>query len=251
MHKLPSPDLKWPIILDGVALIAESENCFLKTYRCPAGVPTIGWGETQGVVMGMEWTQEQADQKFCDSLTASATEVLAALTVAPSEHELAALTSFAYNCRGWKKSSVIKAHNRGDRTAAANALLLWDKATIGGVLTVLNGLTVRRHREAAMYLTHDEGAPAVVMAQAVADEPKLAESPTVKTSVAMGTTGAVVLATQIGEQAATVKTAVVSVKSLAVDAFGIPADWFLPAVMIAGSLYVVWRRYGQRLKGLA
>lgn len=251
MKKLPNPDLKWPIILDGVALIAESENCYLKAYRCPANIPTIGWGETQGVVMGMEWTQEQADQKFCESLTAFATEVLAALTVAPSEHELAALTSFAYNCKGWKTSSVIKAHNRSDRTAAANSLLLWNKATVNGVLTVLNGLTTRRHREAALYLTPDDGAPATVMVQAVADEPKLSASPTVQTGVAMGTTGAVVLATAVGEQAATVKTAVVSVKSLATEGLGIPADWFLPLVMIVGGVYVAWRRYGQRLKGLA
>lgn len=45
----------------GRNLIKQSEGLRLKAYRCPAGVPTIGWGHTEGVKMGMRITQAQAE----------------------------------------------------------------------------------------------------------------------------------------------------------------------------------------------
>ena len=45
-----------------LTLIKQFEGCRLKAYRCPAGIWTIGWGETQGVVEGMVWTQARADE---------------------------------------------------------------------------------------------------------------------------------------------------------------------------------------------
>ena len=43
MMPLPDSGLPWPIPMEAVALIAEAEGLRLKAYRCPAGVPTIGW----------------------------------------------------------------------------------------------------------------------------------------------------------------------------------------------------------------
>ena len=68
-NPLPDPGLSWPIHWDAVQLIARAESCRLRAYRCPAGIPTIGWGETEGVRLGMVWTQEEADRRFCESLT--------------------------------------------------------------------------------------------------------------------------------------------------------------------------------------
>ena len=45
----------------GRNLIKQSEGLRLKAYRCPAGVPTIGWGHTEGVKMGQRITQAQAE----------------------------------------------------------------------------------------------------------------------------------------------------------------------------------------------
>ena len=67
--QLPNPSLPWPIAMQGVALIAESESLRLRAYRCPVGVWTIGWGETDGVHPGDTCTQEQADRWLCDDLT--------------------------------------------------------------------------------------------------------------------------------------------------------------------------------------
>ena len=46
---------------EGIALIKRFEGCKLESYLCSAGVPTIGYGSTRGVEMGMEISQERAE----------------------------------------------------------------------------------------------------------------------------------------------------------------------------------------------
>ena len=41
----------------GIDLISKFEGCYLKAYLCPAGVPTIGYGHTKGVTVGMAITK--------------------------------------------------------------------------------------------------------------------------------------------------------------------------------------------------
>ena len=61
-------------------LIKESEGCELKAYKCPAGIWTLGFGQTKSVTEGMVWTQQQAD----DDLLATAMDVIAqALKASP------------------------------------------------------------------------------------------------------------------------------------------------------------------------
>ena len=43
---------------NGIDLIKRFEGCRLTAYRCAAGVPTIGYGHTEGVKMGQRITQE-------------------------------------------------------------------------------------------------------------------------------------------------------------------------------------------------
>ena len=52
---------KMEISQEGIALIKRFEGCELQAYKCSAGVPTIGFGSTRGVKMGMEITQERAE----------------------------------------------------------------------------------------------------------------------------------------------------------------------------------------------
>lgn len=275
-QQLPDPSLPWPIPMEGVALIAEAEQgpgggVALVAYKCPAGVWTCGWGETAGVGPKTRWTKAFADQRFCDSLAERAEAVKAMVTVDTSDNELAALVSLAYNIGNGAlaKSSVLRAHNAGDRAAAARAFGLWNKATVGGKLTVLNGLVKRRAREAALYLTPDEGAPPEPMPQAVAPESSLVKSPIMVAGggvpVATGVLSAVVEATkpappqadplaavtQIGQQAGTVQTAMQSVRGLVVDTIGIPSSWWLPIVLIGAGATAAWWRWKQRASGWA
>ncbi len=171
----PNSELDWPIAYEAVLEIARSEGCRLKAYRCPAGKPTIGWGHTRGVKMGDTCTQEQADAWFVEDLTEFTDGVQRALKRDASENELGALVSLAYNIglAGFARSTVLKRHNEGDRQSAARAFALWNKARINGVLQVVDGLTSRRAREAALYLS-DDTQP---MPQVVEPESSLKNSP--------------------------------------------------------------------------
>lgn len=46
----------------GLQLIKDFESLRLYAYRCPAGVPTIGYGHTLGVKMGQAITEKQAEE---------------------------------------------------------------------------------------------------------------------------------------------------------------------------------------------
>lgn len=52
----------------GKALIKEAEGLRLEAYRCPAGVPTIGWGHTRGVRMGQRITRQQAEDMLAEDV---------------------------------------------------------------------------------------------------------------------------------------------------------------------------------------
>ncbi|MGZ8317518.1 MAG: lysozyme [Telluria sp.] len=135
-----------------VALIKRYEGCKLTAYLCPAGVWTIGWGETRGVKPGMVWTQAQADEILRRRV---AQFLLAVLKRCPELHLMpdcraAACTSLAYNIGvgAFGASSVCRKTRRWDIEGAARSFLLWNKA--GG--RVLRGLTRRREAERALYL---------------------------------------------------------------------------------------------------
>lgn len=249
----PDPALPWPIdYADGVLAIARDEGCRLAAYKCPAGKWTAGWGETDGVTATTRWTQAYADQRFCDSLTERANAVLEVCTVEPTPNQLAALVSFAYNYGAWRNSTALKAHNRGDALACANGLQLVDKFRNPrtGQLEVSPGLRRRRAAEAALYLRPTEGADHQ-MPQAVAPEPKMATSPTVQTASVGVTAGALGLLSQAGDTLAPVTAGVATAKTFWSDTLGLAAEWFLPALVVIVCGTVLWRRYGQRLQGVA
>ncbi|RQO57962.1 hypothetical protein DBR47_14305 [Paucibacter sp. KBW04] len=257
------PGLDWPIDQDGVLLIANDEQGpnggpALTAYRCPAGVWTIGFGETENVHPGDTCTVEQAWQWLREDLTERAEKVKAMCTIEPAPSELAAMVSLAYNIglRDDKKksglfySSILKAHNRGDANAAAQAFTLYDKATVNGALVVLNGLKARRLQEAALYL-RDAPASAVTTPQEVAPAPALASSPTTQAAAALTLTGAMGAVSQAGDQVQSVKTTLTTVKEITVETFGVPPSAALPVVMVLAGGVILWRRFRQRAQGQA
>lgn len=141
-------------ILDAIcALIMRFEGCRLAAYLCPAGIPTIGWGETLGVKMGDVWTQDRADTTLRQRV---AQFMLATLKRCPQLHleppgRTASCTSLAYNIGvgAFGASSVSRKTGRCDYAGAADSFLLWNKG--GG--RVLRGLTIRRQTERSRYLS--------------------------------------------------------------------------------------------------
>jgi len=118
-------------------------------YLCPARVPTIGWGCTEGVRLGMRWTRAEADAAFLRELSKFERAVDRLVTVDLNQNEYDALVSFAYNCGegALSKSTILKKLNKGDRTGAAAAFAAWNKG--GG--RVLPGLVRRRAAEADLF----------------------------------------------------------------------------------------------------
>lgn len=243
---LPDKALPWPISYEAVIEVARSEGCKLKAYRCPAGVPTIGWGHTRGVKMGDTCTQGQADAWLVEDLTEFTDGVKRTLKREAFGAELGALVSFAFNVgmgtadgriKGFLTSTVLKKHNAGDRQAAARAFGLWNKARVNGVLQVLPGLTSRRAREAALYLSSEDAQP---MPQRVESESAIKNSPIATagvTSILAGLSAGMAAWTEQGQQIAA---------TLGVDplvGFGVVVIW-----TGATSLY---QRIKQRKEGWA
>ena len=234
----PNPKLDWPIAYEAVCEIARSEGCKLKAYRCPAGVPTIGWGHTSGVKMGDTCTQEQADQWFINDLSIFTVSVVKLLKRDASANELGAMVSLAFNigAHGFAQSTVLKRHNEGDRQSAARAFALWNKARINGVLQVVDGLTSRRAREAALYLS-DDSQP---MPQEVEPESSLKKSPIAQASAAA------VLATVLGTLSESTETGQAVALALGIQ----PVYGVLLVVLWSGAVSL-YQRIKQRKEGWA
>ena len=226
----------------GIALITEFEGFRSKAYLCPAGVPTIGYGFTLGVQLGDTITKEQAKRRLARELESYEAAVSRACTNEPNQNEFDALVCFAFNvgAAGMAKSSVIKAHNRGDHQAAARAFSLWNRA--GG--KVWAGLTRRRAAEAALYLTPmpddvsdpAEG-PALDMPQAVDAESSLSRSPIVAGSgIAAGATAAAEVARSVSDVR---------------EALGDWLPWVLVAIAVGAAGWVMLTRWQQRRGGWA
>ena len=134
-------------------------------YLCPAKVPTIGWGCTEGVRLGMRWTRKEADAAFLRELAKFERAVDRLVTVDLNQNEFDALVSFAYNCGegALAKSTILKKLNKDDRQGAAQAFHAWNKG--GG--RVLNGLVRRRREESALFLEPVDPVEPEMMPQAV------------------------------------------------------------------------------------
>ncbi len=159
-------------------------------YLCPAGVPTIGYGCTVGVKLGMVWSEAQAEKALAKEVERFEDAVTRLVTVPISQNAYDALVSFAYNCGegALAKSSILRRLNKGDMAGAAQAFHLWNKG--GG--RVLPGLVSRRAREAALFLKPDTRPEEPIMPQAVA-----ASAEAKPATVATGAAGAAVVATQV------------------------------------------------------
>jgi lysozyme len=140
----------------GLTMIKNFEGCELDAYQDVAGIWTIGYGHTGGVTQGMTYTQAQADQALADDLLSTETSVEKAVAgVDTTDNQFSAIVSLIYNIGegNFASSTVLRAHRAGQTQQAADAFLLWNKATINGVLQVVKGLANRRAAERTLYLT--------------------------------------------------------------------------------------------------
>lgn len=138
----------------GVALIKEFEGLKLRAYLDVAGIWTIGFGHIADVIDGMEITLDKATEFLKGDLKATEAFITRALGGAKTTaNQFSAMVALAYNIGvgAFGKSTVLREHKAGNHAAAAQAFLLWDKATIDGQLQQVAGLKRRRESESKLY----------------------------------------------------------------------------------------------------
>ena len=139
-------------------LIKKWEGCRLEAYRCPADVPTIGYGATRlanrAVRMGDTITQQEADEMLLhevENLFAPSVFALLPLAKKWRGEQTAAIISFAYNVGlgALEESTLRKRLLAGEDATKVviEELPRWNKA--GN--KVLEGLVNRRKDEVALF----------------------------------------------------------------------------------------------------
>jgi len=151
-----------------IDLVKRWEGFKAEAYRCPAGVLTIGYGITAGAGIGvdpqpgMKVTRAEAEEHLRMALDRFAAQIRPAIKAPINANEFGAFVSLAYNigAGGFRSSSALRHFNAGDKAKAANAMKAWNKARVGGKLTVLQGLVNRREDEVKLFQTPPQAAQA-------------------------------------------------------------------------------------------
>ena len=139
--------------------IEEFEGFRAQAYICPAGVPTIGFGRTEGVNINMttnieterKWLHNYADiiymkvKEYCNNK----------YNYSFNENQLLALTDFAFNL-GFAKLTQLTSSGTRTPKVIASKILEYDKARVNGVLKPLKGLTARRKWEYDLFTSNME-----------------------------------------------------------------------------------------------
>ena len=138
-----------------LALMRRFEGFYPKPYLCPAGVPTIGFGNTyyedgrRVTLSDAPISRERAETLLLWVVAhVYLPQVIKLCPGVDSPERLAALIDFGYNLgsTALKNSTLRRKVNAGEWGAVPHEFRKWDKA--GG--RVLRGLTLRREAEAAL-----------------------------------------------------------------------------------------------------
>lgn len=132
-------------------LIRRFEGLRLKPYRCPAGVPTVGFGHTGPDVLlnSPQITEDEAYrlmQADADLAVRAAIKLSPVLTL--DVDKLCAIADFIFNLGAsrYKASTLRRRIDRGDWEGALEELPKW----VWGGGKKLPGLVLRRAAEAAL-----------------------------------------------------------------------------------------------------
>jgi len=138
---------------NGINLIKKFEGCRLKAYKCPAGIPTIGYGNTfyengNKIKLGDNITQEQANNLLLNLLPKYEKTVLNNIKVPLNQNQFDALVSFCWNC-GSSKTLFSMINNKHSEMNIVN---WWVSHYITGGGKELSGLVKRRKEEAVLFI---------------------------------------------------------------------------------------------------
>ena len=134
---------------EGLSLIKKFEGCELESYKCAAGVWTIGYGSTNGVKEGMKISPERADMLLLEDVEVFEESINKLVEVPLEQNQFDALVSWTFNLgsTNLKNSTLLKVLNDKDYDGVPAQIKRWNKA--GG--KVLQGLIRRREAEALLF----------------------------------------------------------------------------------------------------
>lgn len=156
-------------------IIKEFEGLYLKAYKDPVGIPTIGWGTIRypngkKVAMGDVITDEQAQEYLAHEVAGFASGIESSVKVSLNNNEFCALVSFCYNLGlgAFNGSTLLRLLNGNEpRAIVADQFDRWVKA--GG--KTLKGLVRRRAAEKKLFLTPVESSEVIEKAGAEVETP--------------------------------------------------------------------------------
>lgn len=134
--------------------IGPFEGFYPKAYLDPVGVPTVCYGETEGVKLGDHYTAKQCADMLANKLPRYWSEIADCMgpdvVARQTEERKVAFLSFSYNVGtgAFCRSTLLRKLKAGDIRGACDQLLLWDKAA--GIRFA--GLTRRRQAERKLCL---------------------------------------------------------------------------------------------------
>ena len=143
------------------SLIKYYEGNYLTAYDDGTGTWTIGYGSIYNydlkrpVKQGDVITEAKAIEYLRKEMSSVVADIKRVIKVPINQNQLDSLTSFTYNLGigALQSSTLLRLLNAGtDKATVANQFQYWNKATINGRLTVMNGLTARRKAEADLFV---------------------------------------------------------------------------------------------------
>jgi GH24 family phage-related lysozyme (muramidase) len=236
----------------GVHLIKRFEGLHKKTdegdyrsYRCPAGRWTIGVGHIKGVRSGMRATENECMAFLKQDLQVCEDAVENNVKVEVSQNQFDSLVSFVFNLgeTNFRKSTLLAKLNKNQFDDVPAEFLRWNKARVGGELTVLKGLTRRRTAEAALF-TMDVPLPDDDEKEVMAQKPEpTSVKPLKKSKTIAGaaTAGTGTLGSLLTEAAGNLQSLVHYAETLKIV--------FL-VLSVAGIALVTYARLGDHNKGI-
>lgn len=144
---------EWKASENAVQAIQQFESYHQKPYW-DYKQWSVGYGTKASGPDDVLSGKEEAVQRQLQEMQQYEDAVRKNIRVPLTQNQYDALVSFTYNVGpgGVQGSTVQKRLNAGDYKGAADAMLMWNKATVNGKKQVLRGLTNRRKAERKLFL---------------------------------------------------------------------------------------------------
>ena len=120
----------------GLNLIKGFEGLRMQSYYTPSEQWSVGYGHTGSAHHGMAVSEGQADMLLKRDIEPVERLIDETVMTPLNRNEHDALVSFIFNvgADNFRRSSVLRRLNAGDRLGAADAMEMWSKAHVNGEL---------------------------------------------------------------------------------------------------------------------